>query len=91
VMTSANFHCFIWSHQTPPSRRTYRAGTDLLDPQYAEHPDDLSPEDRVRYFEPIELTDADGGPAEWLRPYVPAQPAQPVVRLAVAGSDEAGP
>lgn len=91
VMASANFHCFIWSRQTPSSRRTYRAGSDLLDPQYAEHPDDLSSQDRARYFDPVELTDADGGPAEWLKPYVPARPAQPVVPIAVAAREGAEP
>lgn len=73
VMASANFHCFIWSSHTPTSPRTYRAGTDMLDPQYAQHPQDLSPEDRARYFDPVELTDAQGGPAPWLQPYVPEQ------------------
>ncbi len=51
--------------------RSYQGGTDRLDPQYAEHPDDLSPADRTRYFEPILLTDHTGALAEWLRPYRP--------------------
>ena len=40
-----------------------------LDPQYFERPADLSDEDRERYFEPIAVTDAHGGPADWLKPY----------------------
>ena len=71
IIASANFHCFIWSSETPSAPRTYVAGDDTLDPQYFERPDDLSEADRLRYFEPIELTDASGRAAEWLRPYVP--------------------
>jgi hypothetical protein len=82
VIASANFHCFIWSNATPAQPRTYIAGTDTLDPQYFERPADLSDEDRIRFFDPIALTDAEGGPAEWLKPYVPA-PAKPVVRQVV--------
>jgi hypothetical protein len=72
IIASANFHCFIWSSETPSQPRTYVAGDPTLDPQYFERPDDLSEADRVRYFEPIRLTDASGQAAEWLVPYVPA-------------------
>jgi hypothetical protein len=84
VIASANFHCFIWSSETPSQARTYVAGDDTLDPQYFERPPDLSEADRIRYFDPIELTDASGRPAEWLQPYVPAigAPARPALSLA---------
>jgi hypothetical protein len=85
VIASANFHCFIWSSETPSQARSYVAGDDTLDPQYFERPPDLSEADRIRYFDPIELTDASGRPAEWLRPYVPAAaeaPARRAVSLA---------
>jgi hypothetical protein len=72
VIASANFHCFIWSNATPARPRTYIAGSDTLDPQYFERPADLSEGDRIRYFDPVALTDADGAPAEWLKPYIPA-------------------
>lgn len=72
IIGGANFHCFIWSRATPDRARTYMAGTDVLDPQYGEQPADLSDADRVRYFDPVALTDATGAPAEWLAPYVPA-------------------
>jgi hypothetical protein len=72
IIASANFHCFIWSSETPSAPRTYVAGDDMLDPQYFERPHDLSDADRIRYFDPITLTDASGQPAEWLRPYMPA-------------------
>ena len=52
--------------------RTYRAGDNALDPQYFERPADICREDLERYFEPIALTDEQGGPAEWLKPYLPA-------------------
>lgn len=75
IIASANFHCFIWSSETPSQARTYVAGSDTLDPQYFERPDDLSEADRIRYFDPVELTDASGRPAEWLLPYVPVTTA----------------
>ena len=82
IIASANFHCFIWSSETPSQARTYVAGSDTLDPQYFERPDDLSDADRARYFDPVELTDDDGGPAAWLKPYIPAT-ATPTLRPAV--------
>jgi hypothetical protein len=81
VIASANFHCFIWSSETPSQARSYVAGDDTLDPQYFERPPDLLQADRIRYFDPIELTDASGRPAEWLLPYVPA--AVPPARRAI--------
>jgi hypothetical protein len=54
-MVSANFHCFLWSRAEVCAPRTYRAGTESLDPQY---------------FDPVALTDASGAPAEWLKPYL---------------------
>ncbi len=73
VLASANFHCFVWSRLTPSSARTYRAGSDLLDPQYFERPACLDDADYHRYFEPITLTDANGDAAVWLRPYLDAR------------------
>jgi hypothetical protein len=69
-IASANFHCFLWSRAEVCAPRTYKAGSESLDPQYFERPADLSSEDRERYFEPVALTDAAGAPAEWLRPYL---------------------
>jgi hypothetical protein len=71
IIASANFHCFIWSSETPSQQRTYVAGDDTLDPQYFERPDDLSDADHSRYFEPVRLTDASGQAEEWLQPYIP--------------------
>jgi hypothetical protein len=68
-IAAANFHCFVWSRAEICADRTYLAGGESLDPQYFERPADLSEEDRERYFEPIAVTDASGGPAEWLKPY----------------------
>ena len=76
VAASANFHCFFWSHTTPAQDRTYFAGTDTLDPQYLEKPNDLTEQDRIRYFEPIYLTDPAGAPADWLEPYRPQQKSE---------------
>jgi radical SAM superfamily enzyme YgiQ (UPF0313 family) len=71
MIASANLHCYLWSQATPARPRSYMAGTDTLDPQYFERPADLTEADRLRYFEPVSLTDDAGGPAEWLIPYVP--------------------
>jgi hypothetical protein len=75
IIASANFHCFIWSSETPSQARTYVAGSDTLDPQYFERPHDLLEADRIRYFDPIELTDDAGKPAEWLMPYMASRTA----------------
>jgi hypothetical protein len=85
VTASANLHCFIWSSETPSQARTYVAGDATLDPQYFERPPDLSEADRIRYFDPIELTDAGGRPAEWLLPYVPAAEAPARRSVSFAG------
>jgi hypothetical protein len=71
VIAQANLHCFVWSRTSPSMGRTYRAGDNALDPQYAEHPADISPEDHERYFKPIALTDQQGQAMDWLKPYVP--------------------
>jgi hypothetical protein len=76
VIASANLHCFVWSNATPSLPRTYIAGSDTLDPQYFERPDDLTDEDRERYFEPIRLTDEEGAPMPWLTRYIPKSSAK---------------
>jgi hypothetical protein len=68
-IASANLHCFLWSRVEVCAPRTYRAGSESLDPQYFERPVELSDEDRERYFEPVKLTDASGGAIDWLKPY----------------------
>jgi radical SAM superfamily enzyme YgiQ (UPF0313 family) len=68
-MAVGTLHCFIWSRGTPSQPRSYLAGSDTLDPQYFERPDDLSDQDSATYFDPIYLTDAAGGPSDWLKPY----------------------
>jgi radical SAM superfamily enzyme YgiQ (UPF0313 family) len=69
-MAVGTLHCFIWSRGTPSRQRSYLAGSDTLDPQYFERPEDLSDQDRDTYFDPIYLTDAAGGPSDWLKPYL---------------------
>ena len=71
IVAAADLHCFVWSHASPSRKRTYFAGDELLDPQYFEQPIDITEEDRKRYFEPIALTDCDGQPVDWLKPYIP--------------------
>ena len=91
VIASANFHCFIWSSEAPSQARSYMAGDPTLDPQYFERPPDLSEAGRIRYFDPVRLTDAAGWPADGLAPYVPAS-AEPARRtLSVAGRADRGP
>jgi hypothetical protein len=75
-LASANLHCFLWSRGTPSQPRSYLAGSDTLDPQYFERPDDLTDQDRITYFEPIFLTDAAGGPSDWLKRHMPQRPAR---------------
>ena len=82
VLVAANLHWYVWSPRRPPVARSYRAGSDVLDPQYAETPDDLTAADRERYFDPVELIAADGSPSPWLQRYVPA--AAPNARAKVS-------
>jgi len=72
IMAAADLHCFVWSRATPSRQRSYFAGTEVLDPQYFERPDDLAEEDRTLYFEPIALTDGEGRAVDWLKQYIPA-------------------
>jgi len=92
VIAGANLHCFVWSRASRSQRRTYLAGEEVLDPQYFERPSDLSEEDKIRYFEPIALTGADGQPARWLRHYISEPgpqwqkaPANPAAAHSLAG------
>jgi hypothetical protein len=52
-------------------KRNYVGGRDILDPQYAEHPADISPEDKQKYFDPVLVTDAEGQAVPWLERYRP--------------------
>jgi hypothetical protein len=52
--------------------RNYLGGTDILDPSYAWFPEDISPEDRRRYFDPILITDSESRLQPWLERYRPA-------------------
>jgi len=53
------------------SERTYVAGTDILDPQYQEYDKSINEEDRLTYFDPINILDHKRDLAPWLKPYVP--------------------
>lgn len=53
--------------------RTYMGGSDILDPQYKDVPNDISPAERELYFDPILVTDEHGALAPWLVPYRPAR------------------
>jgi radical SAM superfamily enzyme YgiQ (UPF0313 family) len=57
-------------HSKTP-KRNYVGGQDILDPQYAEFPPDISSGDRQTYFDPVMVTDGDGRPAAWLERYRP--------------------
>ncbi len=56
-------------------KRTYMGGTDILDPQYGDYPADIAEADRLKYFEPLKVTDETGALAAWLRPFAPASRA----------------
>jgi radical SAM superfamily enzyme YgiQ (UPF0313 family) len=71
LIAAANLHWFLWSNSSLTQKRTYLAGTEVLDPQYFEFPVDLNEADRLKYFEPIALTDCKGQPSKWLKPYMP--------------------
>jgi len=66
-------HCFVWARAYPSRRYSYAAGEDVLDPQYAECPDDVTEGDWERYFKPVVLTDSHRRPMPWLEPYMPVR------------------
>ncbi len=69
-----NFRFFGAAREYQGARdRTYLGGVDPLDAQYSEHPADMTPEDKARYFDPILLTDDEGNLAPWLERYAPKQ------------------
>jgi len=68
MIAATNLHSYWFAHGASALRKLYLPG-DLMDPQYAEFPGDISAADRAKYFEPIRVTDEDGRLAEWLRPY----------------------
>lgn len=49
--------------------RNYLGGQDLLDAQYNDYPEDITDEDKQRYFEPIRVTEDNGELAAWLHYY----------------------
>jgi pyruvate-formate lyase-activating enzyme len=53
-------------------KRNYIGGREILDPQYFDYPDDITQEDKLRYFDPITVTNEEGKPAEWLKRYRPS-------------------
>ena len=55
-----------------PVIRNFIGGKDVLDPQYNIYPDDITPSDKERYFDPIEITDSNGNLKEWLQRYKPS-------------------
>jgi hypothetical protein len=73
LIWTTNFRTFIWARSYACARRAYLAGEYMLDPQYYEYPDGISPEDWKMYFEPIRITDDRGFLCEWLEPYAPNQ------------------
>ena len=87
VMYASNFRFFTFARDYDRANsRTYLGGRDVLDPQYAEFPVDISDSDRERYFAPTMITDEHGEVAAWLRtarrgPEAPA--AQPGVHESV--------
>ena len=52
-------------------KRNYVGGRDILDPQYADYPADISPADKQKYFDPVLVTDAEGRATQWLERYRP--------------------
>ncbi|NET10700.1 MAG: hypothetical protein F6K16_39620 [Symploca sp. SIO2B6] len=51
--------------------RNYIGGQDILDPQYTQYPGDITLAEKIRYFQPIEITDSTGNLQPWLQQYQP--------------------
>ncbi len=59
------------SRYSDVAERSFIAGQDRLDPQYANIPDGITEADRRKYFEPIMITGNDGQLASWLMDAAP--------------------
>ena len=82
ALATTHMHAYLFASGATTQRTTYLPG-DALDPQYGEHPDDITPEEHRRYFEPIRVTNADGSLADWLKPYAPAAARERASRAVV--------
>jgi len=72
ILLNANLRVMHEMHiATRGVHRNYLGGTDILDPSYTWFPEDISPEDRRRYFDPILITDSESRPQPWLERYRP--------------------
>jgi hypothetical protein len=78
VMEHADLRCFAWLLGSPMQARAYLAGTGTLDSQHLDYPADTSQYDKKRYSQAIGLTDDDGPPLEWLKPYIPTTGLEPL-------------
>ena len=52
--------------------RNYLGGQDVLDAQYNDYPQNITIEERQRYFDPIIVIEDNGDLAAWLLPYRPS-------------------
>jgi hypothetical protein len=69
----AHFRMYALARGRKTARtETYIAGTERLDLGYELYPEDITPEDKARYFDPILVTDAEGHALAWLQQGAPA-------------------
>lgn len=66
-----NFRVFHETQHTQIVDRNYTGGEDLLDPSYYEYPENITLEDKEKYFDPIMITDEKGNLSQWLKDYIP--------------------
>jgi radical SAM superfamily enzyme YgiQ (UPF0313 family) len=57
---------FLGRKHSKVVKRNYIGGCDVLDPQYADYPSNITARDKEKYFEPVMVTDAYGQASEWL-------------------------
>jgi radical SAM superfamily enzyme YgiQ (UPF0313 family) len=73
MLLNANLRVMHEMHIASPGvHRNYLGGADVLDPSYSWFPEDISPEDRRRYFDAILITDSESRLQPWLERYRPA-------------------
>jgi radical SAM superfamily enzyme YgiQ (UPF0313 family) len=73
ILLNANLRVMHEMHIASPGvHRNYLGGTDILDPSYTWFPEDISAEDRRRYFDPILITDSESRLQPWLERHRPA-------------------
>lgn len=66
IILQNNFRPYTQARGAKNVKRTLIGGKDKVDPQYMEWPKDIALSDRIRYFDPIKITNEAGEILPWI-------------------------